>query len=60
MSCADGGSFLAEPAQERTKETRLSFDLHAKSSQPKNLICSGRLHIMKSVVSAIPFGTGLC
>jgi len=26
----------------------------------KNLIWSGRLHIMKSVVFAIPFGTGLC
>jgi len=29
MSCADGGPFLAGPAQERTKETRLLLDFTA-------------------------------
>jgi len=43
MSCADGGSFLAEPPQERTKETRLSLDLPAglspaQESDPNKLL----------------------
>ena len=43
MSYADGGPFLTEPAQERTKETRLSLDLPAglspvQESDPNKLL----------------------
>jgi len=43
MSCADGGTFLAEPPQESTKETRLYLDLPAglspiQKSDPNKLL----------------------
>jgi len=42
MSSADGGSFLAEPPQKRTKKARL-FCAHRFSPKSKNLIKSAPL-----------------